>query len=356
MDKAVGDDDDLMAMLEESQNDFEKNKEEKKEEEGDLIEELQKTEKMDKEQTESEEKQETMQNDFMKGFEDLAKNLPNSGPDGGNITEQEMKEAMNMFQNMFKFPQEGDTGKSEEKKEGDAKADGAAGYTNMAKDAKNAGETGGIPGMENLGEMFKDEEFQNFFNNFTQGIFKGGEGSEGGEGGEGAEGGFDPSKMFEGLGTGNPEEMMENMMKEMGGYLEENKDDPEIKNTIDEMMSSLVEKDSIYPSLKLMKDEFPDYLEKNEDNVSVKDLERYNEQLDCIEELCELYETNDKPNKDDVANLLFKLQTFGAPPDELVKKMRETCGANMGALGGMGNLAGLPGMGGMGFPGMPQKK
>ena len=328
------DDDDLMAMLEESQKDFVESKEETKNSEPSVIDELKEANNKDNKKSEEkvENNPENMQEDFFKGFEQLAKNLSGMNPDEMNLKEEDLNEATKMFQQMFKIDdgKEGDKGEDKEPEDPTLNPF-VAGYKNMQKDAKSMNENK-MPGMGDINNMFQDEEFKDFFTNFTQGIF-----NNQGEG-------FDPSKMFEGAG-GNPEEMMEKLMKEMGGYLDENKDDPEVKNTIEEMMSSLVSKDSIFPSLKIMKENFPDYLEKHADTLEVKELERYNNQLDCIEEICAIYEMDEKPEKEKVIDCLFKLQQYGAPPDELVEKLKGSAGASFPGFPGMG---GLPGLGG--FP------
>lgn len=340
-------DDDLLAMLEDSQQDFEKKKEEKKDQAINVIDELEEAKKRDEESWKNKEKDlKGVENDFFKGFEEMAKNLSEMKPGEMKIDEKEMKEATNMFKNMFSFPNETleQMKNDKEQKFLEPNMDPAQspaqnpnnpflnGYNKMAEDAKSVNENS-MPGLGDMSKMFQDEEFKDFFEKFTQGIF-----SQEGEG-------FDPSKMFEGMGDGNPEEMMENMMKEMGGYLEENQDDPQVKNTINEMMSSLVTKDSIYPSLKLMKDEFPKYLEEHADILDVKDLERYNAQLDWIEDICKLFESKDEPPKDEIIDGLFKLQTHGSPPEELVVKMRDSWSA---AFPGMSEFGNFPGLGGMG--------
>lgn len=58
-------------------------------------------------------------------------------------------------------------------------------------------EAGPMPDLGNINEMFKDNEFKDFFNQFTNGMFN-----------EGA----NPENM-------PPNEMMESMMKEFGNML-----------------------------------------------------------------------------------------------------------------------------------------
>ena len=55
-------------------------------------------------------------------------------------------------------------------------------------------------------------------------------------------------------------------------------------------MKYIISKDSLYKPMKILKDEFPDWLEKNWDKISTEDLERYNQQLDKVTEVCELFE------------------------------------------------------------------
>lgn len=58
-------------------------------------------------------------------------------------------------------------------------------------------------------------------------------------------------------------------------------------------MKDIISKDSLYKPMKILKDEFPDWLEKNWDKISTEDLERYNQQLDKVTEVCELFEKQD---------------------------------------------------------------
>lgn len=50
--------------------------------------------------------------------------------------------------------------------------------------------------------------------------------------------------------------------------------------------------------MKVLKDEYPGWLENNWQNLSDEDLERYNKQQDKINEICNLFEkTNIKDNE-----------------------------------------------------------
>ena len=75
--------------------------------------------------------------------------------------------------------------------------------------------------------------------------------------------------------------------------------------------------------MKVLKDEYPDWLENNWEGLSQDDLERYNQQLDKVNEICELFEKNGDTNTqpDGVFDMLTQLQALGYPPEDLVKKV-----------------------------------
>ena len=91
-------------------------------------------------------------------------------------------------------------------------------------------------------------------------------------------------------------------------------------------MKDIISKDSLYKPMKILKDEFPDWLEKNWDKISTEDLERYNQQLDKVTEVCELFEKQegDKSKQPEgIFDKLHELQELGHPPEELMKKVQE---------------------------------
>jgi len=69
--------------------------------------------------------------------------------------------------------------------------------------------------------------------------------------------------------------------------------------------------------MSTMKQAYPKYLEENADKLSSEDLERYNKQLDIIEEMVKYFD-NEEADKEKIVELLNKLQDLGAPPDEVV--------------------------------------
>lgn len=107
-------------------------------------------------------------------------------------------------------------------------------------------------------------------------MLKGGEqGADGGSGGQGQNDGS--AEMFKQFS-----QFLENSEKEFGG--------DEFKGLLDSVVKDILSKDSLYKPMKVMKDEYPDWLEKNWEGLSTEDLERYNQQMDKINEICELFE------------------------------------------------------------------
>ena len=293
-----------------------------------------------------------MGEDFFKGFEQFVKNIGNVAPGGDNVSEDELSKASQMFKDMFKEHNEAsDDHQNEDKKSNKDQPEGGAadsnptteenpflsGYQNLQKDASQMndkggmGGMGGMPDLSNLSSMFQDSEFKDFFNNFTQNMFK-----EGGDGGA-------PNDLGEGS------EMIENLMKEFTGFIDDNKDDPQLKDTFDKMMKDVVSKDSMYPPMKMMREELPKYLEDNFETLDQKDVERYNNQLDVIEEVCEKFE-NAPEDHDAIVELLYKLQEHGAPPQELLTKIQSDQTMKFPGMPDMSNLGSLAGLAGMGMP------
>lgn len=339
-------DDDLMDMLEDTQKDFEKKMtfQEKQNDKDDVISQLEDAKKKDEQSNKKEKSDQGTQpspdaNDFMKGFEEFAKNLGKIS--ANDISPEDIANGTKMFEEMFKGHDQ-NTHKDDKTEADDKEEDSSdastnpfiAGYQNLSKDAKNMSENA-MPDFGNINKMMEDPEFKDFFNQFTQGII-------------GGEGGMPNFGDMGGLGDmGDPEKMMENLMGQMSGFFEENQDNPEFKQTMESMMDDMLKKESMYPPMKMMKEELPKYLEENADKLDTKELERFNNQLDMVEELCNVYENEENPDSSKITDLLFRLQEYGAPPEPVIKKLQEQ---QISSFGGMPNLGGFPGFGG--FPGM----
>lgn len=138
-------------------------------------------------------------------------------------------------------------------------------------------------------------------------------------------------KMYEGLADNfsNPAgggDFMENMLSSFSGFMEENKDNPEFKQVFESLMKDFVSKDNLYPPMKEMQKELPKWLEENQSKISPEDLERYNKQLDQVDVVCKLFEENkedDPKHAESIVEAINKLQEFGSPPEELIKRLTE---------------------------------
>lgn len=72
--------------------------------------------------------------------------------------------------------------------------------------------------------------------------------------------------------------------------------------------------------MSLMKQAYPKYLEENSEKLSPEELERYNNQLDIVEELVRIFDSGEE-NTEKIIDLLNKLQDLGAPPPEVVSQI-----------------------------------
>jgi len=92
------------------------------------------------------------------------------------------------------------------------------------------------------------------------------------------------------------------------------------------LMSSLLSKDTLYPSLKEMSEKYPPWLTENRDKTDPATLERYEAQLRLIQEACKEFEEEKEDDPDDVKGQRFerliivmqKMQACGHPPEDLV--------------------------------------
>ena len=68
------------------------------------------------------------------------------------------------------------------------------------------------------------------------------------------------------------------MFKQFGEFLKSNDQEggDEFKGLLDSVVKDILSKDSLYKPMKVLKDEYPDWLENNWEGLSQEDLERYN--------------------------------------------------------------------------------
>lgn len=76
--------------------------------------------------------------------------------------------------------------------------------------------------------------------------------------------------------------------------------------------------------MKKLKDTYPKWLEDNWEKCSQEDLEKYNKQMEIINEICEAYESTDQADQEKVFEMLGRLQEYGTPPEELMKDIADS--------------------------------
>mmetsp|Transcript_27969 Transcript_27969/g.20945 ORF Transcript_27969/g.20945 Transcript_27969/m.20945 type:complete len:127 (-) Transcript_27969:30-410(-) len=114
---------------------------------------------------------------------------------------------------------------------------------------------------------------------------------------------------------------MEKIMGEFSSFLKETEGNEDMKSALDQVVKDIVSKDSLYEPMRNLREEFPLWLEHNWSKISQQDLDRYNAQLDVITEICKIYEENGE--NEVVFEKLSKLQEYGQPPPDLMKKLAD---------------------------------
>lgn len=154
---------------------------------------------------------------------------------------------------------------------------------------------------------------------------------------------------------------MDDLLKNFSGFLNETGGNDQFKGALDSVVSEILSKDSLYTPMKNLRDLYPKWLEDNWENQSDEDLEKYNNQLDKVSEICQLFENENKDkNQEEIFNLLQQLQEMGHPPEELMKLVQEKSGVDPNApgAGAQGNpmdmFGGLGGLGGGAEPDFAQ--
>ena len=87
------------------------------------------------------------------------------------------------------------------------------------------------------------------------------------------------------------------------------------------VMSSILSKDVLYPSLKDVAGRYPAWLEENGDGLSSDDRERYVKQHRLMVDVCAVFEEEEGDatgRQERVFALMQQMQALGQPPKELV--------------------------------------
>ncbi|XP_064396190.1 peroxisomal biogenesis factor 19-like [Halichondria panicea] len=108
-----------------------------------------------------------------------------------------------------------------------------------------------------------------------------------------------------------------------GGVLPEasEEDDDQLLKMMQGMMSSLLSKDVLYPSLTELCKQYPDWLSEHKAEISEEDYQRYSKQLEIMSTICTEFESDSeepaKATSDKILSLMQRLQQYGQPPAEL---------------------------------------
>lgn len=116
----------------------------------------------------------------------------------------------------------------------------------------------------------------------------------------------------------------ENMAKELNSI----KINPEEAQTkinetvpqIFDLMQNLLSKELLYPALKDLSPKFEEWLEKNSRNLSEKEVTRFKDQKNIIDEIIEVFDDESLDNQQRFErnlDLMEKMQSLGSPPEEL---------------------------------------
>ena len=108
------------------------------------------------------------------------------------------------------------------------------------------------------------------------------------------------------------------------------------------ILNMLFSKDILYPSLKLMLDNYDAYINERRDKLSDAELKKCLDQKECIKEMCSIYEEqkesdSSEKRSENLKKILDLLEKCGMPPSELVPEVNP-----FEALSGQAKGAGCP--------------
>ncbi|XP_065643942.1 peroxisomal biogenesis factor 19 isoform X2 [Hydra vulgaris] len=144
------------------------------------------------------------------------------------------------------------------------------------------------------------------------------------------------TKSFHEIGTTSGEDGFEEIFRqvktEMGANDNISDESAEsFMNMMQGMMQNLLSKELLYPSLKEIKEKYPDWLEANRLKISSAEFENYVKQEAIIKQLCTLFEeetSSDSPSvkkirMGKVVDLMQQMQKYGHPPADMMSQMSD---------------------------------
>ena len=113
-----------------------------------------------------------------------------------------------------------------------------------------------------------------------------------------------------------------------------------MQEMMDNMLQHLLSKEVLYEPMKEIAEKYPPWLKRNSKKIPDDELVRYEAQLVKVRAIIAAYE-DDNTDFKHIVTLLQEMQSFGLPPDEIMKEMANKKGIPLGPDG-------LP----MGWPGL----
>jgi len=170
---------------------------------------------------------------------------------------------------------------------------------------------------------------------------------------------------MEGMDSNTVEEAGEELMTEMIGEFEKLGQKEDYGNVVDGIMRQLLSKEIMFEPMKQVVEEYPRWLARKKDALSIEEYQRYGQQYQYFQRILAVYET-EPDNFSRLMELMFDVQQYGQPPAEIIKDLAPglefdsngmpvmpNMGANMfPSSDGPGGIPTIPGMS-SGMPPIP---
>ncbi|KAG8071727.1 hypothetical protein GUJ93_ZPchr0006g42397 [Zizania palustris] len=110
------------------------------------------------------------------------------------------------------------------------------------------------------------------------------------------------------------------MMEEFVKQFEEFAGAQDMESIVETMMQQLLSKEILYEPMKDIVEKYPKWLEDNKSKISKEEYERYQNQLELMLKLNEVYE-NEPGNMSKIFEIMQNMQECGQPPSDLVQEI-----------------------------------
>lgn len=108
------------------------------------------------------------------------------------------------------------------------------------------------------------------------------------------------------------------MMEEFVKQFEEFAGAQDMDSIVETMMQQLLSKEILHEPMKDIVEKYPKWLEENKSKISKEEYERYNNQLELMMKLNEVYE-KEPENMAKIFEIMQNMQECGQPPSDLVQ-------------------------------------